>query len=98
TFTPRPIPPKAFLNPEEQFQTACHFPFRASKEKLSHPEISKQQWVLFTVTSSCSTPAITPQDPDGLPPTHPLPPTTAADYPISRTESIQHHQCTITGD
>ncbi|GBM26688.1 hypothetical protein AVEN_203355-1, partial [Araneus ventricosus] len=30
-------------------------------------------------TSSCSTPAIAPRDPDELPPTHPLPPTTAAD-------------------
>ncbi|GBL95448.1 hypothetical protein AVEN_273237-1, partial [Araneus ventricosus] len=49
-------------------------------------------------TSSCSTPAIAPRDPDGLPPSHPLPPTTAADYPIPRTECIQHHQCTITGD
>ncbi|GBN27682.1 hypothetical protein AVEN_28224-1 [Araneus ventricosus] len=49
-------------------------------------------------TSSCSTPAIAPRDPDGLPPTHPLPPTAAADYPFPRTERIQHHQCTITGD
>ncbi|GBN11698.1 putative RNA-directed DNA polymerase from transposon BS [Araneus ventricosus] len=49
-------------------------------------------------TSSCSTPAITPQDPDELSPTHPLPPTTGADYSTPRTESIQHHQCTITGD
>ncbi|GBN36527.1 RNA-directed DNA polymerase from mobile element jockey [Araneus ventricosus] len=39
TLAPHPILPKKFLNPEEQFQTACHFPFRASKEKLSHPEI-----------------------------------------------------------
>ncbi|GBN21702.1 putative RNA-directed DNA polymerase from transposon BS, partial [Araneus ventricosus] len=60
-------------------------------------EFSQQQ-LLFTGTSSCSIPAIAPRDPDGLPPTHPLSPTTAADYPIPRTESIQIHQCTITGD
>ncbi|GBN01796.1 hypothetical protein AVEN_17224-1, partial [Araneus ventricosus] len=61
-------------------------------------EFSQQQWLLFTVTSSCSTPAIAPRYPDGLPPTQPLPPKKAADYPIPRTESIQHHQCAITGD
>ncbi|GBL57332.1 hypothetical protein AVEN_245788-1 [Araneus ventricosus] len=49
-------------------------------------------------TSSCSAPTTTPQDPDGLPPTHPLPPTTAADHLIPRTEIIQHHQRAITGD
>ncbi|GBO16952.1 hypothetical protein AVEN_115738-1, partial [Araneus ventricosus] len=60
-------------------------------------EFSAQQQLLFTGISSCSAPATTPQEPDGLPPTHPLPPTTAADYLIPRTE-IQHHQRTITGD
>ncbi|GBM74245.1 hypothetical protein AVEN_129942-1 [Araneus ventricosus] len=40
-------------------------------------------------TSSCRAPATIPQDPDGLPPTQPLPPTTAADHPIPRTEIIQ---------
>ncbi|GBO04264.1 hypothetical protein AVEN_206369-1 [Araneus ventricosus] len=39
-----------------------------------------------------------PQDPDGLPPTHPLPPTTAADHLMPRTEIIQHHHRTITCD
>ncbi|GBO41711.1 putative RNA-directed DNA polymerase from transposon BS [Araneus ventricosus] len=60
--------------------------------------ISPKQQLLFTGTSSCSAPATTPQDPDGLPPTHPLPPTTASDRLITRTEIIQHHQRTITGD
>ncbi|GBN55466.1 hypothetical protein AVEN_272688-1 [Araneus ventricosus] len=61
-------------------------------------EFSQQQYLLFTGTSSCSTPAITLRDPDGPSPTHPLPPTTAADYPIPRIEIIHHHQCTISGD
>ncbi|GBO43507.1 hypothetical protein AVEN_41641-1, partial [Araneus ventricosus] len=43
-------------------------------------------------------PATIPRDPDGLPPTQPLPPTSAADHLIPRTEIIQHHQFTITGD
>ncbi|GBN75635.1 RNA-directed DNA polymerase from mobile element jockey [Araneus ventricosus] len=100
TLAPRPILPKKFLNPEEQFQTACHFPFRASKDKLSHLEIC----VLSTAAATlyrhqflqCS--SNNPTRSRWIPPTHPLPPTTAADYPIPRTESIQHHQCTITGD
>ncbi|GBN91350.1 hypothetical protein AVEN_97786-1 [Araneus ventricosus] len=29
---------------------------------------------------------------------HTLPPTTGADHLINRTETIQHHQCTITGE
>ncbi|GBO00675.1 hypothetical protein AVEN_141936-1 [Araneus ventricosus] len=51
-----------------------------------------------TLTSSCSAPATIPLDPYGLPPTQPLPPTTAADHLIPRTEIIQPHQLTITGD
>ncbi|GBN50175.1 hypothetical protein AVEN_1955-1, partial [Araneus ventricosus] len=42
----------------------------------------------LTGTSFCSAPATIPQDPDGLPPTHPLPPTTAADHLIPRNETI----------
>ncbi|GBN27152.1 hypothetical protein AVEN_157268-1 [Araneus ventricosus] len=49
-------------------------------------------------TSSCSALPTIPQDPDGLPPTPPLPPTTAADHLIPRAEIIQHHQFTIIGD
>ncbi|GBN43597.1 hypothetical protein AVEN_22032-1 [Araneus ventricosus] len=49
-------------------------------------------------TGSCSAPATIPQDPDGLPPTHPLPPTTAADHLTPRTEIIQHHQRAIARD
>ncbi|GBO09352.1 hypothetical protein AVEN_250338-1 [Araneus ventricosus] len=60
-------------------------------------EFSQQQQLLFTGTSSCIAPATIPQDPDGLPPTQPLPPTTAADHLIPRTEIIQHQQRTITG-
>ncbi|GBN89853.1 Retrovirus-related Pol polyprotein from transposon RE2 [Araneus ventricosus] len=48
--------------------------------------------------SSCSAPATIPQDPDGFPRTHPLPPTTETDNLIPRTEIIQHHQRNITGD
>ncbi|GBO22284.1 hypothetical protein AVEN_114243-1 [Araneus ventricosus] len=62
-------------------------------------EFSQPQQLLFTGTSSCSAPATIPQDPDELPPIQPLPPTTAAaDHLIPRTEIIQHHQLTITGD
>ncbi|GBN88304.1 hypothetical protein AVEN_253194-1 [Araneus ventricosus] len=61
-------------------------------------EFSQQQQLLFTGTSSCSAPETIPQDPDELPPTQPLPPTTAADHLIPRTEIIQHHQLTIIGD
>ncbi|GBO45699.1 hypothetical protein AVEN_205280-1 [Araneus ventricosus] len=61
-------------------------------------EFSQQQQLLFTGASSCSAPTSIPQDPDELPPTQPLPPTTAADHLIPRTEIIQHHQLTITGD
>ncbi|GBM38251.1 hypothetical protein AVEN_47344-1 [Araneus ventricosus] len=68
------------------------------KYHIQRSEFSAQQQLLFTGTSSCSDPAKIPQDPDGLPPTHPLPQTTAADHLISRTEIIQHHQRTITGD
>ncbi|GBN84514.1 hypothetical protein AVEN_83764-1 [Araneus ventricosus] len=63
--------------------------------KCIHPS---EQQLLFTGASSCSAPTTTPQDPDELPPTQPLPPTTAADHLIPRTEIIQHHQLTITGD
>ncbi|GBO19319.1 hypothetical protein AVEN_183259-2-1, partial [Araneus ventricosus] len=68
------------------------------KYHIQTPEFSAQQRLLFTDSISCSAPATIPQDPDGLPPTHPLPPTKAADHLIPRTEIIQHHQCTITGD
>ncbi|GBO18355.1 hypothetical protein AVEN_116992-1 [Araneus ventricosus] len=61
-------------------------------------EFSQQQQLLLTGTSSCSAPATTPQDPGGLPPTQPLPPTTTADHLIPRAEIIQHRQLTITGD
>ncbi|GBO10993.1 hypothetical protein AVEN_29960-1 [Araneus ventricosus] len=54
--------------------------------------------LIFTGTSSCSAPTTIPQDPDGLPPTDPFPPTTASDHLIPRTEVIQHHQRTITRD
>ncbi|GBM42851.1 putative RNA-directed DNA polymerase from transposon BS [Araneus ventricosus] len=68
------------------------------KYHIQRSEFSAQQQLLFTGTSFCSAPATIPQDPDGLPPTRPLPPTTAADHLISRTEMIRHHQRTITGD
>ncbi|GBN98908.1 hypothetical protein AVEN_274721-1 [Araneus ventricosus] len=68
------------------------------KYHIQRSDFSAQQQLLFTGTSSCSASATIPQDPDGLPPTHPLPPTTAADHLIPRTETIQHHQSTITGD
>ncbi|GBM52833.1 hypothetical protein AVEN_154167-1 [Araneus ventricosus] len=68
------------------------------KYHIQRSEFSAQQQLLFTCTSSWSTRASIPQDPDGPPPTHPLPPTTAADHLIPRTETIQHHQRTITGD
>ncbi|GBO06099.1 hypothetical protein AVEN_203651-1 [Araneus ventricosus] len=45
-------------------------------------EFSAQQQLLFIGTSSCSAPATTPQDPDVLPPSNPLPPTTTADHLI----------------
>ncbi|GBN07012.1 putative RNA-directed DNA polymerase from transposon BS [Araneus ventricosus] len=61
-------------------------------------EFSQQQQLLFTGTSSCSALAKIPQDPDELPPTQHLPPTTAADHLIPRTEIIHQHQLTITGD
>ncbi|GBN39841.1 hypothetical protein AVEN_103908-1 [Araneus ventricosus] len=68
------------------------------KYNIRGSEFSAQQQLLITGTNSCSAPATVPQDPDGLPPTHPLSPTTAADNLIPRTEMIQHHQRTITGD
>ncbi|GBN09537.1 hypothetical protein AVEN_166019-1 [Araneus ventricosus] len=54
---PAHSPWEAFLNPEECLQTACHFPFRASKENyhIQRYESSQQQQLLFTGTSSqCS--------------------------------------------
>ncbi|GBN23744.1 hypothetical protein AVEN_224657-1 [Araneus ventricosus] len=69
------------------------------KYHIQRSEFSAQQQLLFTGASSCCAPATIPQDPDRLPPTHPLPPTTAAaDHLIPRTETIQHHQRSITGD
>ncbi|GBN11980.1 hypothetical protein AVEN_214642-1 [Araneus ventricosus] len=70
----------------------------ARREDLERVEENETQQLLLTGTSSCSALATIPQDPDELPPTQPLPPTTAADHLIPRTEMIQHHQLTITGD
>ncbi|GBO04509.1 hypothetical protein AVEN_74462-1 [Araneus ventricosus] len=61
------------------------------KYHIQRFEFSAEQQLLFTGTSSYSAPATTAQDPDGLPPTHPLPPTTTTAHLIPRTEIIQHH-------
>ncbi|GBO46346.1 hypothetical protein AVEN_202948-1 [Araneus ventricosus] len=83
---------------------------KISTENLSSPTLTdnqidnlkciqpSEQQLLFSSTSSCSALATIPQDPDELPPTQPLPPTTAADHLIPRTEIIQYQQLTITGD
>ncbi|GBN96295.1 hypothetical protein AVEN_198413-2-1, partial [Araneus ventricosus] len=69
------------------------------KYHIQRSKFSAQQQLLFTGTSSCSALATIPQDPDGLPPPHTLPPPIAADdHLIPRTETIQHHQRIITGD
>ncbi|GBO25625.1 hypothetical protein AVEN_170731-1 [Araneus ventricosus] len=68
------------------------------KYHIQRSEFSAQQQLLFTCISSRSARASIKQDPDGPPPTDPLPPTTAADHLIPRTETIQHPQRTITGD
>ncbi|GBO01453.1 hypothetical protein AVEN_34228-1 [Araneus ventricosus] len=73
----------------EQLSVYCH---------IQRSEFSAQQQLLFIGTSSCSAPATTPQDPDGLPPSNPLPPTTAADHLIPRSEIIQNLQRSTTGD
>ncbi|GBN99436.1 hypothetical protein AVEN_172872-1 [Araneus ventricosus] len=65
---------------------------------IQRSEFSAQQQLLFTGTSSCRAPATIQQDPDGFPLTHPLPPTTATDHLIPKTEIFQHHQRIITGD
>ncbi|GBM55482.1 hypothetical protein AVEN_27838-1 [Araneus ventricosus] len=69
-----------------------------SSQVLDRSALYPKQQLLFTGIISCSALATIPQDPDELPPTQPLPPTTAADHIISRTEIIQHHQLTITED
>ncbi|GBN90320.1 hypothetical protein AVEN_82543-1 [Araneus ventricosus] len=100
TLDPRPIFPRNFkvlksiakrhaTSVSEQLTENYH---------IQRYEFSQQQQLLFICTSSCSAPATIALDPDGLPPTHPLPPTTAADHLIPRTEIIQHHQRTINGD
>ncbi|GBO21574.1 hypothetical protein AVEN_196486-1 [Araneus ventricosus] len=65
---------------------------------IQRSEFSAQQQLLFSGNSSCRALATIPQYPDRLSTTHPLPPTTAGDHPIPRTEIIQYHQRTINGD
>ncbi|GBO00373.1 hypothetical protein AVEN_198403-1 [Araneus ventricosus] len=100
TLAPRPILPKNFkiLKSDSKRHVTSLSEQLTVKYHIQRSEFSARQQPLFTGTCSCSTPATNPQDPDGLPPTHPLPPTTAADDIIPRTEISQHNQRTITGN
>ncbi|GBO04088.1 hypothetical protein AVEN_245383-1 [Araneus ventricosus] len=83
---------------------------KKSTENFSFPQLTNnqidnlkciqpsQRQLLFTGTSSYSASETIPQDPDGLPPTQPLPPKRAADHPIPRTEIILYHQRASTGE
>ncbi|GBN70050.1 hypothetical protein AVEN_138696-1 [Araneus ventricosus] len=97
---PRPILPRNFkiLKSSSKRHATYLSEQLTVKYHIQRSDFSAQQQLLFTGTSSCSAPTTTPQNPAELPPTHPLPLTMAADHLIPRTEIIQHHQLTISGD
>ncbi|GBM55483.1 hypothetical protein AVEN_27839-1 [Araneus ventricosus] len=99
TLAPHPILPRNF----KILKSSSKWHVTSISEELTvyhiqRYEFSQQQQLLFTGTSSCCALTTIPQDPDELPPTQPLPPTTAADHLIPRNGIIQHHQLNITGD
>ncbi|GBN20810.1 hypothetical protein AVEN_205634-1 [Araneus ventricosus] len=98
TVAPRPILPKDFKIPKSSSKRHVTSLSEQLTENyhIQRSEFSQQQQLLFTGTSSCSAPESIPQD--DFHQKNLLPPTTAAYHLIPRTEIIQHHQRTNTGD